>query len=342
MAWATGRNMINLPRTSLDGHGRKVLVTGGGGFVGAMVVPHLVRCNFTVTVLDNFSTGRRNAIEGLPVGIIEGDIKDRQCVLQAVVGHDAVIHLAADADIVNSLHDPSANAQTNVIGTINVLDALRQTNPDRLEQVRFVFAASTAPWGGQPPPSYEDKVAIPISPYGAAKLAGEAYCHAYHGAWGMGTVALRFANVYGPNSERKTSVVAKFMSDILREGTITIEGDGRQTRDYIHVADLTDAIVKALMSDVGGEVIQVGTGTETSVLDLVALLRKTVDIPFEVRHRPARPADVRRSYSAISKAKKILGWEPAITLANGLMETWVWFQEYARRQAAPRSAQTQL
>jgi UDP-glucose 4-epimerase len=205
---------------------------------------------------------------------------------------------------------------------LNVLEACRHTDVSR-----FVFASSNAPLGRQPPPATEDKAPLPISPYGASKLAGEGYCLAYHGSWGLGTVALRFANVYGPYSAHKGSVVAKFFKDIVAEGEITIDGDGQQTRDFVHVSDLCRAILLALESDVSGEVFQIATGVETSIRELAEIVREVTGRSLEVRHGPARQGDIRKNYSAVGKVQRVLGWEPTVELRDGLREMWEWFQD---------------
>jgi UDP-glucose 4-epimerase len=312
----------------IDGAGRRVLVTGGAGFIGATLLPTLTARGYDVSVLDNFVTGERAMLDDLGVAVAECDIRDLEAVTEAVAGFDAVVHLAAKASVVSSVDDPVGTAETNVAGTINVLEALRRANPGREAQARFVFASSNAPLGRQPPPATEEKVPLPISPYGAAKLAGEAYCLAYNGSYGLGTIALRFANVYGPHSGAKTSVVAKFLNDIWNDSAIVIEGDGKQTRDFVYVGDLADAIVSALASDVAGEVFQIGTGTEISIGGLAEKLRRIVDRPFEINYAPARVGDVLHNYSIIDKARRMLGWEPQTALDDGLRQTWAWFRQW--------------
>jgi UDP-glucose 4-epimerase len=194
---------------------------------------------------------------------------------------------------------------------------------------RFVFASSNAPLGRQSPPATEDKAPLPISPYGASKLAGEAYCLAYHGSWGLGTVVLRFGNVYGPFSAHKNSVVARFFKDITALGRITVDGDGRQTRDFIYVGDLCRAVLLALRSDTAGEVFQIATGVETSIHDLALLVQEVVGRDVGLQYGPARQGDIWKNYSAIAKAREMLAWDPEVELRAGLVETWRWFQRLA-------------
>ena len=249
---------------SSTGASRKVLVTGGAGFIGSNLVRVLLAEGWQVTVFDNLSSGPPLYIEQLPVELIRGDVLDVEMVERTVRGFDAIVHLAAQNGVPNSLANPRRDFEVNAIGTLNLLEAARHS-----EIRRFVFASSNAPLGRQEPPAEENKAPLPISPYGASKLTGEAYCLAYHGSWGLGSVILRFANVYGPYSGRKSSVVARFFNDILAGSPITIDGEGTQTRDFVYVVDLCGAIAAALNSEVSGEVFQIATGQPTRIKDLV-------------------------------------------------------------------------
>jgi UDP-glucose 4-epimerase len=303
-----------------------ILVTGGAGFIGANLTRLLLAEGHAVRVLDNFGTGRRAYLDGLNLEIVAGDIVDAERVARAVEGIDGVVHLAAQTGVPGSLADPRRDCQTNVIGTLNVLEACR-----RASVRRFVFASSNAVLGRQPPPATEDKAPLPISPYGASKLAGEGYCLAYHGSWGLGTVALRFANVYGPYSAHKSSVVSQFFKDILAERDLTVDGDGQQTRDFVYVGDICCAIQLALESDAGGEIFQVATGQETSILALARLVQEVIGRPVETHHGPARQGDIHRNYSAMGKVEKMLGWKPETGLRAGLQEMWGWFCRHRER-----------
>lgn len=289
----------------------------------------LLAHGYQVTVLDNLSTGRQGYLEGLPIELIEGDILDTALIGKAVQGHDGVIHLAAQTGVPGSLADPQRDCLINVTGTLSLLEVCRSAGTRgvgaTLGGPKFVFASSNAPLGRQPPPASEDKAPLPISPYGASKLAGEAYCLAYYGSWGLETVVLRFSNVYGPFSAHKDSVVAKFFKNFLTKREITIDGDGRQTRDFIYVDDLCRAILLALEKDARGEVLQIATGVETSILELAALLQEVVGVADIVHGKP-RQGDIRRNYSSISKIKRLLGWEPTTALIRGLHETYAWFK----------------
>lgn len=299
---------------------RRILVTGGAGFIGASLVRRLVAENHRVSVLDDFSTGQHRHLEGLDLELHKGDIRDHDLVAKVVPGHNAVIHLAAQSGVVTSIRDPMHDCTVNVMGTLNLLDRARIAGVQR-----FVFASSNACLGRQNPPASEDKAPLPLSPYGSSKVAAEAYCLSYWGTWRLPTVALRFGNVYGPFSEEKSSVVAKFFKDITEIGRITVEGDGCQTRDFVYVEDICDALLAALASDLGGEVFQIATGVETSINDLVTIIRDIVGRPIEINNAPARQGDARKNYSNIIKAKRLLNWEPRTDLREGLRKTWSWF-----------------
>jgi len=268
--------------------------------------------------------------------LVVGDIRDREVVENAVDGIDAVVHLAANTGVVDSLINPIENWDTNVNGTINILEACRLTGVRKL-----ILASSNAVVGDQTPPIDELKIPQPMSPYGASKLAGEALCSAYYYSFGLNTICLRFSNCYGPYSEHKTSVIAKYI-DWGRQGKpIVIYGDGNQTRDFIHVDDICQAIYLSLVCSESGLqnseplVFQVGNGTETSINQLAELIKdivakyrlKTIglqllDSQLPTIHKPKRKGEIERNYSDITKAKKILGFEPKVKLREGVEELY--------------------
>jgi UDP-glucose 4-epimerase len=303
-----------------------VLVTGGAGFVGVNLVRALRARGHGVTVLDDMSGGRREFLDGLDIRLVEGDVRDARAVDAAVRGHHAVVHLAAQTGVPGSLADPRHDCEVNVLGTLNVLEAVRRHGGAR--GPRLVFASSNAPLGRQIPPAREDKAPLPVSPYGASKLAAEAYCLAYHGSWGVPTVALRFANVYGPYSDHKQSVVARFLAMARDGAALRVDGDGEQTRDFIFVGDLCRAIVLALESDVAGEVLQVATGVETSIRQLADMVAAVVGRPMPTVNGQPRAGDVRKNYSDIGKVQRLLGWAPEVDLLDGLRRTWTWWQAW--------------
>jgi UDP-glucose 4-epimerase len=300
-------------------------VTGGCGFIGSSLVRALVREGASVRVLDDLSLGRREDIAGLGVEVIRADIRDGEAVAAAMRDVGPVIHLAAHTRVVASVQDPALDFDVNVRGTFTVLQAARRAG------VETVIFASTggAIMGEQEPPAHEEMVPRPVAPYGAGKLAGEAYCSAFAGAYGLRTVGLRFTNVYGPLSWHKGSVVAKVFRQVLAGEPIVIYGDGRQTRDFLYVGDVCRGIRLAVdYGGPGGEVFHLGSGRETSVAQLIdAIAAVVAPRRLRVTYEPARRGEVARSYASIAKATKVLGFTPEIDLEEGLMRTWEWFQE---------------
>ncbi|MFC1706942.1 GDP-mannose 4,6-dehydratase, partial [Planctomycetota bacterium] len=237
---------------------------------------------------------------------------------------DPVADLAASTGVAPSVESPRMDLHCNVLGLFNVLEGARGTGV-----TSFVFASSSASVGEVTPPIHEGAAPSPVSPYGASKLAGEGYCSAYFQTYGLKTVALRFGNVYGPLSVHKDSVVARFFKRALAGKPLEIYGDGTQTRDFIFIEDLVDAILSAVRSDVGGEVFQIATNRETTVNEIARLVKGIVEEhtgePVELLHGSERSGDVKRSYSDISKARQKLGWEPRFTIEQGLRATFQYF-----------------
>jgi UDP-glucose 4-epimerase len=307
---------------------RTVVVTGGAGFVGTAVVRHLAARGHRVRVLDDFSTGQRAYLDGVVHELREGSLDNARVVEQAVAGADAVIHLAARADIDDSIADPIRSFRANVVDTLNLLEACRLAGVGR-----FILASTNAVAGEAPPPAVETLVPHPISPYGASKLAGEAYCQAYAGAYGMVATALRFSNVYGPWAMHKKSVIALWVRAALAGEPLIVYGDGHQTRDYLYSEDLAEAIGRALdaaPSDVAGEVFQAGTGRETSLNELAEGLMQATGRTLTIEHRPPRAGDVARNVSGVEKAASCLGFRASTPLVDGLARTAAWFEAALR------------
>ncbi len=316
------------------------LITGGCGFVGTSLIKQLVlRGGHFIRIVDNLSVGTREDLglvcqfeesslshlnrlasrtKSSSVELMVGDILSDQLALKAARNMEVIVHLAANTGVGPSLEDPAMDCVTNIIGTLNYLEAARHNRVRR-----FIFASSAAPIGECEPPIHEELAPHPISPYGASKLAGEGYCSAYSRSFGVETVALRFGNVYGPGSGHKNSVVAKFIRQARQGQTLEIYGDGRQTRDFIYIDDLIRAIRLAITTDgIGGEVFQIATNEETSVGELVdklfPLLANSGVSEVEVRHAAPRVGDMRRNFSDTAKAKRLLGWQAGVSLAEGL------------------------
>ena len=321
------------------------LITGGCGFIGVNLIRQLLSKDASrVRVVDNLSVGKREdlglvsefsevkpgEIHNLPserLQLVVGDIRDEKFAQAACSGIEAVIHLAANTGVIPSIENPRADCMANVIGTFNYLDASRMNGVKR-----FVLASSGAPLGEQVPPIHEEMVPHPISPYGASKLCGEAYCSAYYGSFGLETVALRFGNVYGPYSSHKGSVVAKFIKHILAREPLTIYGDGNQTRDFVFVEDLAAAILAALEKPgIGGHVFQIATHKEHTVAEVAeelnSLARRHLGRKSRIVFEKERKGEVRRNYSDIGKARRMLGFEPKHDLKQGLEKTFLWFLE---------------
>jgi UDP-glucose 4-epimerase len=303
-----------------------VLVTGGAGFVGATLVRRLTEAGRPVRVFDNFSTGDPTHLAGVDTDVVKGDIRDAAALDAALTGVESVVHLAAAGSVVMSVTDPVANFEANVVGTFRVLDAARRAGVERVVQA----STGGALIGDATPPVSEDSLPKPISPYGASKLAGEGYAHAFAKAYGLRTVALRFANVYGPWSERKTGVMTRYFRAIQAGEPLVIYGDGSSSRDYTHVSDISRAIELSLDQDVpGGTVLHVASGVETRVADLARLCCAAAGAPdHPVEYQPTRAGEVDRNFASYDRAAQVLGYAPAVTLEAGIRDTWDWFQEH--------------
>jgi UDP-glucose 4-epimerase len=299
----------------------KVLVTGGAGFIGTNLVPKLMALGHPIRILDNLSAGQSGYTAFPPVEFLQGDIRDQRAVDEAVKRCDAVVHLAAQTNVQHSLKNPREDFQINVEGIFNLLEASVKQGVKK-----FVFASSNAVVGQMIPPVHEAMPAKPLAPYGSSKLAGEAYCSAFYHSYGLESAALRFANVYGPFSSHKSSVVARFFREGMDEKVLTIYGDGQQTRDFVYVGDLCEAIVACLDKEkLQGEVFQIASGRETSVLGLAEKVKSLLPHGPMIRFLPARKADIVRNVSCIDKAKQVLGFQPRTLLDEGLAHTYEWF-----------------
>jgi UDP-glucose 4-epimerase len=300
---------------------QRVLVTGGAGFIGSNLIPLLLDANNSVTIFDNLSTGKLENLSNVRLHpnfkFVQGDIRDPQSLSEALQNVDTVIHLAAVIDVSASVIDPISTNEINVAGTLNVLQESKNNGVKKI-----VFASSTAVYGDTKAlPIKEDTSLKPISPYAASKAAGEAYCSAFANCYNLETVALRFFNVYGPRNENSpySGVITKFLRKAVNNEPLIIEGDGKQTRDFIHVSDIARAIMAALESiGLKGEVFNVCTGSPTSVNQLVEALKEVTRRKLQVIHNSPRIGDIRNSYGDSTKATKKLGFKANVTLSNGL------------------------
>lgn len=328
------------------------LITGGCGFIGTALIGRLKaeHPQARIRVLDNLSVGTKQDLKQVcqfvetslvrnkgksadvmdcPVELFVGDIKEPEICEICAKDMDIIVHLAANTGVGPSVADPRKDMEANVLGILNMLEAARSQKVER-----FVFASSGAPVGEVEPPIHEKLAPKPVSPYGASKLAGEGYCSAYYRTFGVKTVALRFGNVYGPGSTHKSSVVAKFIKQAIGGEQCEIYGDGSQTRDFIYIDDLTEAIIKAAMyqEEPGqpdnllpwGEVFQIATNKEYTVNEVARMLQRILNekgITMQITHGQTRLGDVRRNYSDTTKAKQILSWQPRTDLSGGLPQT---------------------
>ena len=309
---------------------RNVLVTGDAGFIGSRLVPRLLKLGYAVTVLDNLSTGKMQNLDGVldhPNFMFQRrDIIDKALPNEVFDGIDSIIHLAALIDISTSFADPTKNHEINVNGTFNMLQAAIKHNVRK-----FVFASSTSVYGDTKTLPVQENIALnPISPYAASKVAGEAYCCAFANCFGLETVALRFFNIYGLRSGNSpySGVITKFLQKIINGEALTIDGDGEQTRDFIHVNDIVKAVILALeRKGLRGEVFNVCTGVPTSVNELAAALKAVTGKNPDVKYGPERLGDIKSSYGDPSEAAEKLGFRASTDLPKGLQ---ILFEEFKK------------
>jgi UDP-glucose 4-epimerase len=300
---------------------RRVLVTGGAGFIGSALVRLLAECGDDVRVYDSLSTGSAELLEGTGAELVQADVRDVDALTLAAEGRDVVFHLAAGTGVLPSIENPFADFDLNAGGTLAALWAARNVGAKR-----FVFSSSNAPLGAGAYPASEEKPVAPLSPYGAGKAAGEAYCSAFYGAYGLDAVAVRFSNAYGPRSAHKGNVIPLFLKRILAGQELVVYGDGTQTRDFVFVEDLAAGLLLAsTVEGVGGEVFQLASGVETSLNALVSLLADVTGREPSVRQEAPRPGEILRNYSLVDKAQERLGYAPATALPEGLQRTYEWF-----------------
>jgi UDP-glucose 4-epimerase len=314
-------------------------VTGGAGFIGSNLVDRLLADGHAVVVLDNLATGSRDNLAGVlgRIEFIEGDLRDRAAVAQAVRGADAVFHQAALASVARSVASPREVSDVNVGGTLNLLMAAREAGVRRL-----VFASSSSVYGDTPTlPKVETMPISPRSPYAASKAAGEAYLAAFDAAYGLETVSFRYFNVYGPRQSARSqyaAVVPSFVESMLAGKAPTIHGDGGQTRDFTFVGDVVDALVLAATGSAPGSApINLGAGGRTSILDLAKVVAKATGFGGSPRFEATRPGDVRDSLADVGRARERLGWTPKTPLAAGIERLVEWTRKQGSAAPAART-----
>ncbi|MBA3854897.1 MAG: UDP-glucose 4-epimerase [Gemmatimonas sp.] len=310
---------------------KRALVTGGAGFIGSHVSDALLAAGWSVTVLDDLSSGKREQVPAA-AQFVQADIRSAEA--QALVREgkfDLLCHLAAQMDVRRSVADPSFDADVNIRGSLNLLEGVRASG----HPTRVLFASTGGAVYGDfvEPPNLETYEKNPESPYGIAKFAVELYLAYYARIHGLDYIALRFANVFGPRQDPhgEAGVVAIFCQRLLAGQPLTVFGDGGQTRDYVYVGDVARAHVLAAAhapipaGRVDERGINLGTGRETSVVDLAQALMRAAGREVPLQHAPARPGEQRRSVVSIAKAGAVLGWTPEVGLEDGLARTFQWF-----------------
>jgi UDP-glucose 4-epimerase len=304
----------------------KACVTGGAGFIGSHLAHALVAAGHEVRVLDDLSTGKADNLRAVlnRIELHQGDIRAEEDVRRALAGCERVYHLAALPSVALSVQEPLRCHDICATGTLRVLDVAR-----RLGVRRVVYAASSSAYGDQPGDvRREDDALLPLSPYAAAKLAGEHYCQAATAVYGIETVRLRFFNIFGPRQDAASpysGVIALFIAAMLQGKTPTIYGDGLQARDFVYVDNAVHALMLAGEAPAAvGKVYNIGAGGSVSVLDLVRHLNELLGTAVVPQHQPARPGDVRFSQADITRARHDLGFEPRVAFRDGLAQTVAW------------------
>jgi UDP-glucose 4-epimerase len=307
------------------------LITGGAGFIGSHVVRNLLDRGEKVRILDNFATGKREHLVPLEgrVEVIEGDIRYLNNVQEAVAGADYVIHLAALPSVARSVRTPIESNDTNVHGTLNVLIAARDAKVKRV-----VYAASSSAYGNSATlPKVETMPSDPLSPYAVNKLAGELYCRVFTRVYGLETVSLRYFNVFGPRQDPQSeyaAVIPKFITAALAGRAPRIFGDGTQSRDFCHIDNVIEANFRAAAADaraVSGGVFNIACGQATTLNQVVALIGESLGRKLEAVHEAERAGDIKHSHADIAEARARLGYQAAVSFAEGLRRTIDWYKQ---------------
>ncbi|MBI4323041.1 MAG: SDR family oxidoreductase [Candidatus Omnitrophica bacterium] len=315
----------------------RILVTGGAGFIGSHIVERLVREGHAVRVLDDLSTGRLDNLAKVrsQIELLEGDIRDRKLLRQAVKGREYVIHEAAWRSVPKSMTDPYGYTQVNVLGTVNVLESAAAEKVKRL-----VFASSSSVYGDtERLPLQESQPLQPISPYALSKLSGEHYCRLFARSFGLETVSVRYFNVFGPRQSLDNEyavVVPKFITCLLQGESPPVYGDGLQSRDFTFIENVVQATIRATTAPgVSGEVFNIACGETHTVLELLGELQRLLHSSIPPTFASPRPGDVRKTSADITHAGQRLGWQPTVGFADGLAQTVAWFQAQAARGRSP-------
>ena len=301
------------------------LVTGGAGFIGSHLAEELLRRGHRVRVVDSLVTGKRSNLQHIQAAeFLQGDLADAPVAAQAAAGMDYVLHQAAIPSVPRSVDDPATSNRANITATLNILIAAREAGVRRL-----VYAGSSSAYGDTPTlPKREDMAPNPLSPYALQKLVGEQYCQMFTQLYGFPAVSIRYFNVFGPRQDPGSpysGVISLFATALLSGRLPIIHGDGEQTRDFTYVANVVDGVLRACEAPkAAGEVINVATGRRISLNELLRVMNRLVGADLQAEHHEPRAGDVRHSQADISKAKALLGYEPTVSLEDGLERTLEW------------------
>ena len=303
------------------------LVTGGAGFIGSHLTDALVHRGERVRVVDNLSTGKRHNLAHLSgIEFIEGDLADLDVARKAVAGVDYVLHQAAIPSVPRSVQDPITSNTANIDASLNLLVAARDAGVKRV-----VYAGSSSAYGNSPTlPKVETMPTAPLSPYALQKLVAEQYCQMFTQLYGLETVTIRYFNVFGPRQDPSSpysGVISLFISALCEGRRPTIYGDGGHTRDFTYVANVVDGVLRACEAKgASGEVINVATGGRVSLNQLFETIRNLVDASVEPLYADPRSGDVRDSQADITKARRVLGYQPSVSFEEGLEKTVAWYR----------------
>lgn len=305
----------------------KYLVTGGAGFVGSHLIEQLLAEENEVVCLDDFSTGKRENLTefGNKILIKEGDIRESLFVKDSLDNVDYVFHLAAQISVNRSTREPKFDASVNIEGMINLLEAIRQSSVKRI-----IYVSTGGAIYGEPSiiPATEKTTEEPISPYGISKLTAEKYLKWFHDVYGISYSIIRPANIYGPRQDPlgEAGVISIFLGRIKDNNSVEIFGDGRDSRDYVYVKDISNICIKAMNSN-KKDIYNAGTGKQTNLLDLVEIIEKVTKSHVKKEFSPPRPGDVKHISLDASKAREELNWTPSTDLEVGISNTWKWYKE---------------
>jgi nucleoside-diphosphate-sugar epimerase len=309
----------------------KYCVTGGAGFIGCNLVRFLLERGHQVVVLDNFATGKRENVEEIlsRITLLEGDIRDRRMVDQAIGGCDGIFHQAALGSVPRSVEDPVTSHDVNVNGTLTVLEAARAAGVKRV-----LFAASSSAYGNQPvSPKHEEMPVLPISPYAAGKVACEAYMRGYAASYGLDTLCLRYFNVFGPHQDPNgayAAVIPAFVSRLLQGQAPVVYGDGEQSRDFCYIQNVCKANYLGMTapSEVcDGRVLNIACNERTTLNEILCLLQELLGTDIQAEYTQERPGDVKHSLAAIDAARESIGYEPEVYFQEGLGKAIDWYRE---------------